>query len=103
MRRECLVMQEVGFKFSDFFKSLLKEAGLNYGDFSKVSGIARRTVATWANSDVIPAAASFKVSLQALARRVCDNKKEEKEYINKNYNIYLSIADTVNYERNKRK
>ncbi len=96
-------MSKKGFKFSDFFKSLLKETGLNYTDFVKISGISRRAVANWVNSSVIPNPASFKVSLQELAKRVSDNLEEQNAYIDKNYNIYLSIVDTVNFERNKKK
>lgn len=94
-------MQKKGFEFSDFFKSLLKEVGLNYADFTKISGISRRAVANWANSNVIPEAASFKVSLQALAKRL--DESEQKTFIDKNYAIYQSIADTVNFERSKKR
>ena len=82
-----------GYEFSDFFKALLNEAGLNYADFVKISGISRRAVANWVNSGVIPAAASFKVSLQALARRVCVSAKEERQYIDINYKINFFIQN----------
>lgn len=95
-------MSNKGFTFSDFFKALLNEAGLNYADFVKVSGVSRRTVANWANSDVIPAPATFKISLQALAKRISDNERVQKSYIDNNYKVYLSIANTVNYERSKK-